>query len=145
MPRKNYDIICRINCLTEETDSLYHQAAVRLGVSDSVLFILYMIYINGERCLLYDIYKSSGISKQTINSAIRKLEEQEIVYLEKQGGKNKTVCLTQKGKTYANKTAEKLLDAEYNAFSNWSEEEIEVYLRLIQKYNSSLREQIQNL
>ena len=63
-------IISEINCLTEDVDSLYHQAAVRLGVSDSVLFVLYMLHTHGGECLLYDIYKISGISKQTINSAI---------------------------------------------------------------------------
>ena len=91
-----HDRISRINCLTEDIDSLYHQAALKLGVSDSVLFILYMIFIRGERCFLYDIYKLSGISKQTINSAIRKLEIEEIVYLEKHNGKSKIVCLTEK-------------------------------------------------
>ena len=118
---------------------------MKLGVSDSVLFILYMIYINGEKCLLYDIYKLSGISKQTINSAIRKLEKEEIVYLEKYNGKTKMVCLTEKGKSYASQTAAKLLEAEYNAFRDWSEEEIDVYLRLIEKHNTSLRKQIKNL
>lgn len=140
-----HDIIYRINCLTEDTDSLYHQAAVKLGVSDSVLFILYMIYVNGGKCLLYDIYKSSGISKQTINSAIRKLEKEEIVYLEKHYGKTKMVCLTEKGKSYTNQTAVKLLEAEYTAFRDWSEEEMDTYLRLIEKHNISLRNQIKNL
>ncbi len=145
MFNKLHERIYRINCLTEDIDSLYHQAALKLGVSDSVLFILYMIYINGEKCLLYDIYKLSGISKQTINSAIRKLEKEEIVYLEKYNGKTKMVCLTEKGKSYASQTAAKLLEAEYNAFRDWSEEEIDVYLRLIEKHNTSLRKQIKNL
>ena len=35
--------IYRINCLTEEIDAIYHQAAVKFGVSDSVLLILYML------------------------------------------------------------------------------------------------------
>lgn len=140
-----HDRISRINCLTEDIDSLYHQAALKLGVSDSILFILYMIFICGERCFLYDIYKSSGISKQTINSAIRKLEIEEIVYLEKHNGKSKIVCLTEKGKSYATRTAAKLYEAECSAFRDWSEEEIDFYLHLIEKHNSSLRNQIEKL
>ena len=108
-------------------------------------FILYMIFIHGERCFLYDIYKLSGISKQTINSAIRKLETEEIVYLEKHNGKTKMVCLTEKGKSFAEQTAAKLLETECNAFRDWSEEEIDIYLRLIEKHNSSLRNQIEKL
>lgn len=140
-----YEKIFRINCLTEDIDSLYHQAALKLGVSDSVLFVLYMIYTNGEKCLLHDIYKSFGICKQTINSAIRKLENEDIVYLEKQKGKAKIVCLTDKGKSYIKQNAEKLFEAECNAFSDWSEEEMNLYLHLIEKHNVSLRRQIENL
>ena len=140
-----YEKIFRINCLTEDIDSLYHQAAVKLGVSDSVLFVLYMVYTNGEKCLLYDIYKLSGICKQTINSAIRKLENEDIVYLEKQKGKAKIVCLTDKGKAYTKQNAAKLFEAECNAFSDWSEEEMKLYLSLIEKHNASMRKQVQNL
>lgn len=139
------DKICRINCMTEEIDSLYHQAAVKLGVSDSVLFVLYMTYINDGQCLLYDICRLSGISKQTINSAIRKLEYEDILYLEKQDGKSKMVHLTEKGKVYAGQTAAKLYEAEYNAFRDWSVEEINLYLRLIEKQHASLRKQIEKI
>ena len=145
MFNKFHDRIYRINCLTEDIDSLYHQAALKLGVSDSALFILYMTYVNGEKCLLYDIYKLSGISKQTINSAIRKLENEEIVYLEKHNGKTKMVCLTEKGISFAEQTSAKLLETEFNAFRDWSEEEIDIYLRLIEKHSISLRKQIKNL
>ncbi len=140
-----FDRIYQINCLTEEVDSLYHQAAVKLGVSDSVLFILYMLYVNREKCLLYDIYKLSGISKQTINSAIRKLEQEDIVYLQKHNGKSKLVCLTETGKNYAKQTAGKLLDAECKAFGSWSREELDLYLQLIKKHNAELQKQIENL
>ena len=85
------DKVNQINCLNEEIDSLYHQAALKLGVSDCVLFVLYMLHTNDGKCLLYDIYKLSGISKQTVNSAIRKLENEETVYLEKCNGKSKMV------------------------------------------------------
>lgn len=145
MRNKLYENITRINCLTEDIDSLYHQAAWKLGVSDSVLFVLYMIYTNGGHCLLYDIYKSYGISKQTINSAIRKLESDDIVYLEKHNGKAKIVCLTDKGKSYIQQNAARLFEAECNAFGDWSEEEMNRYLSLIEKHNASLRKQIQNL
>lgn len=140
-----HDPVFRINCLMEDIDSLYHQAAFKLGVSDSVLFILYMVHTHGGTCLLHDIYRLSGISKQTINSAIRKLEHEGIVYLEKHSGKEKMVCLTEKGQSYANQTAAKLLESEYHAFRGWSEEEIGTYLRLIEKHSLSLRKQIEAL
>ncbi len=123
MSDKLHDKIYQINCLTEEVDSLYHQAALKLGVSDSVMFVLYMLHIGGEKCLLYDIYKLSGISKQTINSAIRKLENDGIVYLEKHNGKSKIVCVTEKGKAYIAQTGARLAEADCatleTASSHW--------------------------
>ena len=142
MPHQLHDQIYRINCLTEDTDSIYHQAALKFGVSDSVLFVLYMLYTHEERCQLYDIYKLSGISKQTINSAIRKLEHDEIVYLEKLNGKSKLVRLTEKGRAYASQTAARLYQAECSAFDDWSAEEITTYLDLLEKHNDSLRRQV---
>ena len=140
-----HDKIYRINCLTEDINSLYHQAALKLGMSDSVLFVLYMLHISGDKCRLHDIYKLSGISKQTINSAIRKLENEEIIYLEKHNGKSKIVCLTEKGTEYSLQTAARLAEAERRAFGNWSEEEIDLYVRLIEKNNASLRREIEKL
>ena len=145
MDRHLDEIIAQINCLTEEVDSLYHQAAVRLGVSDSVLFVLYMLHTNGGQRLLYDIYKLSGISKQTINSAIRKLEQEKLIYLEKYNGKSKLVCLTECGRVRAEQTAARLFEAERAAFSEWSEEELQTYLTLNKKYNETLKEQISRL
>lgn len=139
------DKIYQINCLTEDIDSIYHQAARALGVSDSVLFILYTLHTNDGECPLYAIYKSSGISKQTINSAIRKLEKEGILYLEKLNGKSKTVKLTENGKSYTETTAGRLLDAECNAFCDWPTDEIDLYLHLMEKYNISLRKQIKKL
>ena len=88
----------RINYLTNEIDAAYHEAARKLHLSDSALLILYTICNHGDGCLLYDICRLSGASKQTINSALRKLEAEGIIYLETFDGKKKKVYLTEKGR-----------------------------------------------
>ena len=98
--------IHRINYLTTEMEALYHQSSRKLGITDSVSIVLYTIYDNGETCLLSDIYKNSGISKQTINSAIRRLEGDGILFLKQYNSKSKKVVLTEKGKVYVKDTAE---------------------------------------
>lgn len=145
MCNKLKETIYRINYLTEEIDSIYHRASLKLGVSDSVLFVLYMTHTNEGKCPLYDIYKLSGISKQTINSAVRRLESEGVVYLEKHGGKSKLVCLTESGKEYAEKTAGRLFDAEIGVFDDWTSEEIQLYLSLIEKHTASLRNEINKM
>ena len=137
--------IYRINCLTEETDSIYHQAAVQFGLSDSSLLIFYMLYTNKGQCRLSDLYMVSGTSKQTVNSAIRKMEKEGMVYLEMYDGKSKMVYLTEKGKSYAEKTAGKLYEAECETFREWTQEEIDQYLQLTERYNRTLRKQILQL
>ena len=61
----------RFNYLLSETDAAYHEAALRLGMSDSTMQVLYAICNNGDSCPLSEICSQSGISKQTINSALR--------------------------------------------------------------------------
>lgn len=87
--------------LSAEITSLYHKAAVKMGISDTVLNILYVLCEKEGQCLQSDIFRLTGISRQTINSAIRKLEKSELVYLEQREGRNTMVCLTEKGKDFS--------------------------------------------
>ena len=48
----------------------------------------------------------------------------------------------EKGKAYAAQTAGKLFAAECELFNDWKEEEIDQYLKMMEKYNTSLRNQI---
>lgn len=145
MERKENEKVQRINCLSNDLEMVYHYAARKLKVSDSVLIVLYMIYEKGDGCLLYDICRDSCVSKQTINSAIRKLEREEILYLEQDKGKRKRVFLTEKGQRHITKTAARLYRAECDAMKDWTDEELEEYLRLMKKYTDSLRGQIEKM
>lgn len=137
------DKIHRINYLTSELEGLYHITSVKMNISDSVSRVLYTIYDTGDSCLLSDIYKQSGVSKQTVNSAIRNLEKQGILYLEPYQGRAKRVCLTDAGKDYVKQTAARIYEAETKAISSWTEEEIETHIRLMEKFLESFREQVE--
>ncbi len=125
--------------LAGEINSLYHEAAVKTGVSDSVQNILYVICEKGDSCLQSEISKLTGISRQTINSAIRKLEKDEIVYLKQGQGRNTIVCLTEKGKQFASEKILPLFEIENRIWEEWTEEEQEQYLLLTQKYRDALK------
>lgn len=135
----------RFNHLSSEIDAAYHEAAQRLGLSDSAMQVLYTICNNGEKCLLSDICNLSGTSKQTINSALRKLETEGIVYLETFSGKKKNVCLTAKGKNLINNTVVRLIEIENDIFSSWTKPEQELYLELTQRYLTSFKDKIKEL
>lgn len=137
--------IRRINFLTSEIDSLYHLADLRLAISDSVSLVLYALYDAGGQCPLGDIYKNSGISKQTINSAIRGLEREGLLYLAQYHGRAKKAVLTDKGTQFAQQTAARLRQAEEDAFASWTEEEIRTHIRLLEKYTECFRREIEKL
>ncbi len=54
--------------LAGEINALYHEAAVKMGISDSVQNILYVLCEKGGKCLQSEISKLTGISRQTIRS-----------------------------------------------------------------------------
>lgn len=135
----------RINSLISETDNQYHQASLKIGLSDSASHILYSLYMGNGSCLLRQLYKDTGISKQTVNSALRKLEKEEIVILKQERGKAKIVFLTEKGKRKADGTVSKIVEAELGAFQSWSEDEIDAYITLTKKYMETLRDQVNKL
>lgn len=135
----------RYNHLVGEMNAVYHDISLHLGLADSAMIILYTICDNGESCPLQEISRRSGVSKQTINSAIRKLEEEGIVYLESAGAKNKNVCLTDEGKQLAKHTAVRLIEMENDIFASWKKDDVEKYLELTERFLTSLKEKNRNL
>nr|WP_177297303.1 MarR family transcriptional regulator [uncultured Blautia sp.] len=145
MDQKHLNKIRKINYLISEMNALYHLASLKMRISDSVSIVLYTIYDSGNGCLLSDVYKKSGISKQTVNSAVRKLETEEILYLEQHTGRSKRIFLTDRGKTFVRETVARLYEAEAGAFDTWREEEVNTYINLMKKYADCLRQQIDRL
>lgn len=81
----------------------------------------------------------TGISKQTISSALRRLEADALVRLEAVDGKQKRVCLTEQGFALAEKTAKIELDMEAAILDGWSGGDRDAYLRLTKRYLEDLR------
>lgn len=135
----------RFNYLTNEIDAAYHEAARMLHLSDSALMILYTICNCGDSCLLSDIHRLSGISRQTLNSSLRRLEADGIVYLKLFEGKKKKVHLTAKGQELAENTAVRLIEIENGIFASWTEDEKKLYLELTQRYLSSFQDSVKKL
>lgn len=130
----------RQNYLLGEIEAAYHEIHRKLEMSDSAMLILYAICDQGDSCLLRDICRQFGISKQTVNSALRKLEAEGMVYLEAADAKNKRVCLTEQGKLLADRTARRIIEVENDIFAGWTEEDVESYLTLTERYLRDLKE-----
>lgn len=135
----------RFNHLIGELDAVYHEMSLRLGLSDSESKILYTICNFGESCLLADVCRLTGLSKQTVNSAVRKLEREGILYTQAADGRAKRLCLTEEGKRHAGCTAFRILEMENAVFSSWPREDVEHYLELTERFLLSLREKARTL
>lgn len=135
----------RFNYLLGETNAVYHEIAFKLGLSYSAFQILYTICDGNGSCLLRDICRSSGLSKQTVNSALRKLEQDNIVVLDNTNTKFKTVRLTEKGQNFASKTVILVIEMENAILASWSPQEVETYLELTEKYLLDTREKARTL
>ena len=112
----------RVNYLITQTDMVYHEIARRLGLSDSELMTLYVLIDVGGTCPLAAIYGQTGLSKQTVNSALRKLEASGHILLRMADGKSKIVRLTEQGESFAARTAGWMLSAENEIYSAWPQE-----------------------
>lgn len=134
-------LVSRYNNLRLDIEALYHEAARRLGLTDSSMAILGTLSLNGGEYLLRDF---TELPKQTINSALRKLEADELVYLKNYTGRLKIVCLTEKGKKYAEETVMKIFEAEVDIFNSWTETEWRMFFELTQRYKDEMKEKILN-
>ena len=136
----------RFNYLMGEIDAAYHEAALNLGLSDSAMRILYVLCGCGSfRCSLREVCLCSGLSKQTVNSALRMLEGEGLAFLEPIGTKGKDVCLTDAGQALAEGTVARLIAVEDAILGSWPAEDVEKYLSLAEQYLTAFREKAKHL
>lgn len=135
----------RFNYIVGGIGMAYHEAALKLGLSDSAMSVLYTVRGEGKPCPLSLIRRLAGMSKQTVNSALRKLEKDGIIRLEAVDGKRKSAALTDKGKALADRTVARVIAAENRIFELWTESERGEYLRLTENYLNAFRAELDRL
>lgn len=128
--------------LSGEINSLYHGIAAKIGISDTALDILYILCERGSRCLQSDIFRLTGISRQTINSAIKKLEREGIIYLEQGKGRSTVIRPTEEGASFLKRSIQPVFEIENRIWDEWTVEEQRQYLALTQKYRDALKRHI---
>lgn len=134
----------QVGFLISEIDAVYHEVSVKLCLSDSALQILYALYLNGNNCLLSDITKLCGVSRKTIHSSTKKLEDEGIILVKPHNGRNKCLQLSEKGERIVNDKIVPLVQIENEIISSWEPEEQEIYLGLMKRYCTELREKVGN-
>lgn len=139
------DVQIEYNHLYKEFDDIYHDAALNASLSDSAFDILYGIFELGDGCLQRDICRTSCIPKQTINSAIRKMEANGWIELKPGKERSMQIFLTDTGRQIQQEKIYPVIQAENNALSVLSPEEWDQLILFHQKYAAALRSEFMKL
>ncbi len=127
------------NRIFKECNHIYHDIALKLGLSDSGFDILYTLCEIGDGCLQKDICDATMLSKQTIHSSVQKLAKDGYLSLQPGKGRDLHIHLTSAGKALMEEKITPAIQTENIAFTDMSKDEQEEFLRLNRKYIDSLR------
>ena len=128
----------QINQLDRQIGGIYHEAALKMGFSDSELWILYALSVSAAGCRQTELCQSTGMTKTTVNSALKKMEEAGVLYRAPGSGRNTLVFLTEQGAALAERTVCRLIKAENESYEDWTPEEQSVFLRLNRDFMEKL-------
>lgn len=130
------------NSLIKENDELYRDVAKSLGLPDCAFWILYFIRENPTPMTQSEIWSFLYQPKQTVNSALKKLESEGYIRLNVSGHRSKQILLTEKGRALTAQTVDLVMERELAALSALSAEERVSFLNLFEKYTAELKKQI---
>ncbi len=129
------------NELVKELDQLYHDAAKRLHLSDCAFWILYCLRDSASDLTQTDICNILYLPKQTINSALKKMEEDGVItFVPGNDLRNKWIRLTENGERLAAQTVDRMMAAEIEALDSLTEEEQETFLALYRRFAGQLKQ-----
>lgn len=116
-------------------NKFYEEYAKSIGFTFSSLNVLCII-AKAEKCTQKMICERTYLPKQTVNNIITSFYKQELIYMVElpEDRRTKTIHLTDKGKKVASKVLPVISDTEEYAMSQFSEEEAEMLLNLLQRY-----------
>ena len=128
-----------LNRLNKAVSELYHALCVQIGMSDSVFDIFYAIAALGDGCCQRDICDYAFTSKQTIHSAIHKLEKEGLLSFSPGKGREMLIYLTPAGEQFMRETVTPVIAMENEVISQMPAEETDQLIQLTRKYLNCLR------
>ena len=141
------EFIRRYNSLYKANNEIYHRLARHYRLSDSVFWVLYLLGEARGPMTQTKLCSALFLSKQTVNSALKKLESRGYLRMESMSGdrRNKLLSLTDRGEELLRLAVEPTLAMEERAFLHLTPEERRTYLDLTHKYLNAIREETEPL
>lgn len=136
-----------ITKMNKEIEEIYHKIAKHYNMSDTCFWVLYILYERNEPCTQKEMCDYWSYTKQTINSAIKTLEQ--IGYIQKgyeeNGKTNKKIYLTKRGKEVAKNTVKEIIEIEDRVYKSIDEKELDMVINLLQRPLELLREETKKI
>lgn len=125
-------------------DRLYTRWAKRYGLTYASLFTLYVLY-HHDNCTPSCIAEFLSLTKQTVNSTLRRLEEDGIIAASpsQTDRRSQIVSLTEKGRQYTREVLEALYNMEERAFSGFSDRELGRIVNSNRQLAASIRREVE--
>lgn len=136
------------NMLYKELNKCYERFAALCGLPVSAMWIIYSLRVdNAESITQADISKRYFLNKQSVCSAIKKLEKDGYITMRTMpdNAKNKPLQLTEKGRKLAEEKIDKLLAAEQATFEGFTIKEQMQFIKLYSKYVAALKININSI
>lgn len=145
--RKALSQMALYNQLLKESDDIYRVYAKNSNLSETAFWILYCIREREEAFTQREICNYWFYTPQTVNSALKHMEEDGLLVLRAEEGnrKSKKIYLTEKGEKLVEQIVDPLIDAEVRATEKLGEQEMEKFLKIMKKQTELFREEIANI
>ena len=130
------NLIETINQIVNERDSIFDHIALCSGVSELAYMILYIIETEKDKNWIQsDLADSFFFSRKSVNSAVSKLSNEGLIYLDSStyNGNKKVLRLTDKGKEFSAKWIVPVIKASDESFLALNEEELRLMIELERK------------
>ena len=135
------EALAAYNDAYKEQDDLYRAVARQCGLSDCAFWVLYALRESGRPMTQSDVCAAVYQPKQTVHSALKKLEGEGFLRLaEGRDRRSKHLVLTERGEALVRRTVDPVMAAETAAMGTLTETEQAQLLALQRRYNAALRQ-----
>lgn len=135
------------NQLFKEFNLLYRDIGLYYGLSETAMLILYSLKVCEQAPSQKEICEMWCQSKQTINSALKKLESSNFIKMQKSKSikEGKKIYATDLGLELIKNKITPILNAELNAFSKFSNQEMDIFMELSKRNLQNLRDEFNQI
>lgn len=138
--------VVRYNQYYKELERLYQQHIKKLGMSETAFWIFYSIYESDVPYTQKTLCEDWFYTKQTINSALKNMEQQGWICLKAVPGnrKKKEIFLTEEGNSMVEQYILPLAEAEKKTFERMADE-VDTYLGMMKRHIELFQEEVEKL